>query len=81
MLGKCIPFFFLMDERLQEKGIETFLLSGDREEAVASVGKMVGIPKHNISASLTPQHKSGAISSLKAKGHHVAMVYANSCSK
>ncbi|KAM0953054.1 putative P-type Cu(2+) transporter [Dioscorea sansibarensis] len=60
--------------RLQEKGIKTFLLSGDREEAVASVGKMVGIPKHNISASLAPQQKSGAISSLKAKGHHVAMV-------
>ncbi|KAJ0987510.1 hypothetical protein J5N97_005866 [Dioscorea zingiberensis] len=60
--------------RLQEKGIEVFLLSGDREEAVASVGKIVGIPKHNINASLTPRQKSGAISSLKAKGRRVAMV-------
>ncbi|KAD4178012.1 hypothetical protein E3N88_26603 [Mikania micrantha] len=60
--------------RLHEKGIETILLSGDREEAVASVAKTVGIGTHLINASLTPQQKSGAISTLQNAGHHVAMV-------
>ncbi|KAI7733412.1 hypothetical protein M8C21_023278 [Ambrosia artemisiifolia] len=61
-------------KRLHEKGIETILLSGDREEAVASVAKTVGIETHLINASLTPQQKSGAISSLQNSGHRVAMV-------
>ncbi|XP_060208597.1 copper-transporting ATPase PAA2, chloroplastic isoform X2 [Lycium barbarum] len=60
--------------RLQHKGIETVLLSGDREEAVATVAKTVGIKDKFVNASLTPQQKSAAISGLQASGHHVAMV-------
>lgn len=60
--------------RLQEKGIKTVLLSGDRKEAVANVGKMVGIEDESIKASLTPQQKSSIISSLQAEGNHVAMI-------
>lgn len=61
-------------KRLQQKGIKTILLSGDREEAVASVAKTVGIGSDLINASLTPQQKSGAISNLQTAGHCVAMV-------
>ncbi|KVI01484.1 Cation-transporting P-type ATPase [Cynara cardunculus var. scolymus] len=61
-------------KRLQQKGIKTVLLSGDREEAVASVAKTVGIGSNLINASLTPQQKSGAISNLQTAGHCVAMV-------
>ncbi|XP_016465641.1 copper-transporting ATPase PAA2, chloroplastic [Nicotiana tabacum] len=60
--------------RLQDKGIETVLLSGDREEAVATVAKTVGIKDKFVNASLTPEQKSAAISVLQASGHHVAMV-------
>ncbi|KAJ8646951.1 hypothetical protein MRB53_008699 [Persea americana] len=60
--------------RLQQKGIKPIVLSGDREEAVASIAKIVGIDSESINASLTPQQKSGRISSLQAQGHHVAMV-------
>ncbi|KAK6927214.1 hypothetical protein RJ641_005805 [Dillenia turbinata] len=60
--------------RLQQKGIKTILLSGDREEAVATVATTVGIGSESIKASLTPESKSGVISSLQASGHHVAMV-------
>ncbi|KAG5045086.1 hypothetical protein JHK86_014492 [Glycine max] len=56
------------------KGIKTVLLSGDREEAVATVADTVGIENDFVKASLSPQQKSGFISSLKAAGHHVAMV-------
>lgn len=61
-------------QRLKEKGIKAFLLSGDREEAVASVGKMVGLNRENIKASLSPQDKASIISSLRSEGHRVAMV-------
>ncbi|XP_015167003.1 copper-transporting ATPase PAA2, chloroplastic-like isoform X3 [Solanum tuberosum] len=60
--------------RLQHKGIETVLLSGDREEAVATVAKTVGIKDKFVNASLTPQQKSAAISDLQASGHRVAMI-------
>ncbi|XP_035546485.1 copper-transporting ATPase PAA2, chloroplastic [Juglans regia] len=60
--------------RLQQKGIKAVLLSGDREEAVATIAKTVGIGSDCINASLSPQQKSGVISTLKSAGHHVAMV-------
>ncbi|KAL5559543.1 hypothetical protein UlMin_035754 [Ulmus minor] len=60
--------------RLQQKGIKTVVLSGDREEAVASIAKAVGIENESIKSSLTPQQKSRVISSLKSAGHHIAMV-------
>ncbi|XP_078164983.1 copper-transporting ATPase PAA2, chloroplastic isoform X2 [Carex rostrata] len=60
--------------RLKEKGIKALLLSGDREEAAASVGRMVGLEMENIKASLSPQDKASIISSLQSEGHRVAMV-------
>lgn len=67
-------FFLLIFERLQQKGIRTVLLSGDREEAVAATAKTVGVEDKFVNGSLTPQQKSGVISSLQASGHRVAMV-------
>lgn len=63
-----------MLERLQQKGIRTVILSGDREEAVADIAKSVGVEDKFVNGSLTPQQKSGVISSLQASGHRVAMV-------
>ncbi|XP_068659931.1 copper-transporting ATPase PAA2, chloroplastic isoform X2 [Aristolochia californica] len=60
--------------RLQQKGIRTILLSGDREEAVASIAERVGIESGSANARLTPKQKSDFISTLQAKGHRVAMV-------
>ncbi|CAH9090334.1 unnamed protein product [Cuscuta epithymum] len=61
-------------KRLQQKGIRTFLLSGDREEAVATVANTVGIQDEFVYASLTPQQKSATITTLQASGHRLAMV-------
>lgn len=60
--------------RLKQKGIKMALLSGDREEAVATIAETVGIENDFVKASLCPQQKSRFILSLKAAGHHVAMV-------
>lgn len=67
-------YFVPLNGRLQEKGIKTILLSGDREEAVATIAKTVGIESEFINSSLTPQQKSGVIKSLQTAGHRVAMV-------
>ncbi|KAK8446693.1 hypothetical protein SEVIR_9G524700v4 [Setaria viridis] len=61
-------------DRLQQESITTFLLSGDREEAVTSIGRIVGIRNENIKSSLTPQDKASIISTLQGEGHRVAMV-------
>nr|CAB3496908.1 unnamed protein product [Digitaria exilis] len=61
-------------DRLQQESITTFLLSGDREEAVTSIGRTVGIRNENIKSSLTPQDKANIISTLQGEGHRVAMV-------
>lgn len=66
--------FFLVINRLQQEGIATFLLSGDRKEAVESIGRTVGIRNENIKSSLTPQGKAGIISTLQGEGRRVAMV-------
>ncbi|KAG8073678.1 hypothetical protein GUJ93_ZPchr0006g41283 [Zizania palustris] len=60
--------------RLQQEEIETFLLSGDRKEAVESIGRTVGIKCENMKSSLTPQEKAVLISTLQGKGRRVAMV-------
>ncbi|OEL16438.1 Copper-transporting ATPase PAA2, chloroplastic [Dichanthelium oligosanthes] len=61
-------------DRLQQESITTFLLSGDREEAVTSIGRTVGIRNENIKSSLTPQDKASIITTLQGEGHRVAMV-------
>ncbi|KAG2299995.1 hypothetical protein Bca4012_011563 [Brassica carinata] len=60
--------------RLQEKGIKTVLLSGDREGAVATVAKNVGIESESTNYSLSPDKKFEFISNLQSSGHRVAMV-------
>ncbi|XP_021744076.1 copper-transporting ATPase PAA2, chloroplastic-like isoform X2 [Chenopodium quinoa] len=60
--------------RLKGMGIKPVLLSGDREEAVAKVAKIVGISREFVEPSLNPQRKSQFISDIQASGHRVAMV-------
>uniref|UniRef100_A0A0E0K9J8 HMA domain-containing protein n=1 Tax=Oryza punctata TaxID=4537 RepID=A0A0E0K9J8_ORYPU len=61
-------------DRLQQEEIATFLLSGDRKEAVESIGRTVGIRIVNIKSSLTPHEKAGIITALQGEGRRVAMV-------
>lgn len=61
-------------DRLQKEGITTYILSGDRKEAVESIGITVGIRTENRKSSLSPQEKAGIISTLQGEGHRVAMV-------
>lgn len=60
--------------RLQSMGINTFLVSGDRKEAVATVAKAVDIASEFVKASCTPDQKSKFISEVQENGHQIAMV-------
>eukprot|EP00252_Welwitschia_mirabilis_P018618 TRINITY_DN4135_c0_g1_i1.p1 TRINITY_DN4135_c0_g1~~TRINITY_DN4135_c0_g1_i1.p1 ORF type:complete len:935 (+),score=209.97 TRINITY_DN4135_c0_g1_i1:106-2805(+) len=61
--------------RLQKMGIQTIMLSGDREEAVAKVAETVGINgKQHLHSCLKPIEKRDAIASLQKQGHTITMV-------
>src|SRR5699024_3853989 len=57
---------------LNERGIEPVMLTGDNEEAAASVAKYLGINQYH--AALLPDGKEEIISKLVNEGRRVAMV-------
>lgn len=59
-------------ERLQEKGIEVYMLTGDNAVTARSVAASIGL-KH-FKAEVMPQEKSDFIQALQKEGKVVAMV-------
>lgn len=57
---------------LQDRGIDVYMMSGDKEEAVAYWAGKAGI-KHYRSGCV-PQDKQDMVKQLQAQGKHVAMV-------
>ena len=59
---------------LHERGIETWLLTGDNAESAAKIAAAVGITSDRIIATATPEAKLAKIVELQSVGHHVMMV-------
>ncbi len=59
---------------LHERGIETWLLTGDTRESAEKVGTIVGISPANIISSALPEDKLKKITELQREGHHVLMI-------
>jgi Cu2+-exporting ATPase len=57
---------------LKAMGIQTWLLSGDRESAARRVAQAVGV--HHVIAGATPERKLAEVSALQARGITLAMV-------
>ena len=57
-----------------ERGITTWLLTGDNNESAATVAAKVGIPLDRVIAQALPEDKLAKISSLQAQGHRVLMI-------
>jgi P-type Cu2+ transporter len=57
---------------LRALGIDTYLLSGDRQEAADRVGQWVGVDR--VLAQATPEQKLAHVQALQASGLRVAMV-------
>jgi Cu+-exporting ATPase len=61
-------------EAFQERGIDTWLLTGDNEAAAHQIALEVGIPSKNVIASATPERKITKIEELQANGAKVLMI-------
>ncbi|XP_024397738.1 copper-transporting ATPase PAA2, chloroplastic [Physcomitrium patens] len=59
---------------LKAKGLRTFVLSGDKEDAAANVASLVGIAKEEVKGGLKPQDKLNFVTQLRNNGAAVAMV-------
>ena len=57
-----------------ERGITTWLLTGDNNESAATVAAKVGIPLDRVIAQALPEDKLAKISSLQTQGHRVLMI-------
>lgn len=61
-------------QELQQLGLRTVMLSGDRQEAALKVAAAVGIPAEDVHAGIKPAGKAALVEALKAQGRRVAMV-------
>jgi Cu+-exporting ATPase len=61
-------------QRLQQKGLNVFLVTGDNVLTAAAVAAQAGIPKANVYAEIRPEQKAGLVKDLQKQGHHVAFV-------
>jgi Cu2+-exporting ATPase len=59
-------------EKLKEKGIAVYMLTGDNQQTAAAVAKQVGLT--DFKAEVMPSDKSEFVKELQAKGKIVAMV-------
>lgn len=59
-------------DALRAQGVQTWLLSGDRETAALQVGQAVGVD--HVIAGASPEQKLAEVSALQAKGLKIAMV-------
>ena len=60
--------------RLQENGLNTFLVTGDNQRTAASIAQQAGIPESNVYANVPPEGKAELVRKLQTKGERIAFV-------
>ena len=61
-------------ERLRRRGLELYLLTGDRRSTAEAIARQVGIPADHVVAEVLPEGKVRVVEDLQREGHKVAMV-------
>jgi Cu+-exporting ATPase len=64
----------LVVRRLQDSGLETFLITGDNARTAASIARQAGIPEQNVFAETRPEQKAELVQKLQRQGKRVAFV-------
>jgi Cu+-exporting ATPase len=59
---------------LRTRGLEPWLLSGDRRPVALAIGAQVGLSADRVMAEVLPEGKAQAVAALQANGRRVAMV-------
>ncbi|YCA43207.1 heavy metal translocating P-type ATPase [Bacillus sp. JZ8] len=59
-------------QRLINKGLQVFMITGDNERTARAIAAQVGI--RHVIAGVLPEEKASEVQKLKEKGHFVAMV-------
>lgn len=61
-------------QRLQQAGIDVYMITGDNQAAAGYIGQQVGLTAEFIFAEVLPEDKATHVAQLKEKGQIVAMV-------
>jgi Cu+-exporting ATPase len=61
-------------QKLQNKGIHVYMVTGDHRPAALAIAKQLGIPEASVFAGIRPEEKASLVESLQNKGERVTFV-------
>ncbi|MCL2687610.1 MAG: HAD family hydrolase, partial [Methanobrevibacter sp.] len=72
--GKVFPHVKNVIKTLNNRGIDTFIASGDRAKSLDELAEIIDFPKENVFETANTQRKKEIIAKLKNEGYKVMMV-------
>jgi len=72
--GKVFPYVSNVIKTLRERGIDTFIASGDRAKSLYELAEIISIPEKNVFKTANTKRKREIIAKLQEKGYKVMMV-------
>jgi len=72
--GNVFPHVKEVIKKIQEKGIEPYIASGDRSGSLYELAKIINLPKKNVFETANTKRKAEIIDELQNKGYKVMMV-------
>ncbi|MBZ9570402.1 HAD family hydrolase [Methanobrevibacter sp. TMH8] len=72
--GKVFPHVKNVIKTLNNKGIETFIASGDRAKSLYELAEIINLPEKNVFETANTKRKKEIIAMLKNEGYKVMMV-------
>ena len=72
--GKVFPHVKNVIKTLHNRGIDTFIASGDRTKSLDELAEIIELPKENVFKTANTQRKKEIVAKLKQDGYKVMMV-------
>ncbi|WP_297899542.1 HAD family hydrolase [Methanobrevibacter sp.] len=72
--GKVFPYVSDVIKTLKNRGIDTFIASGDRAKSLYELAEIIGLPEDNVFKTANTKRKREIVSKLQEKGYKVMMV-------